>query len=123
MGGYCNNTTFGVIGPEVPPEIFSSCSSEVRLDCSEPQLHHWGSADAPKGLFGFSESCDVFLGWRFNSRKGLQPPWDRTRVGSGETVGILVNMDERSMRMFRKGEQVIQIDGLPEVVYPVATPF
>merc|ERR1719230_85509 len=62
--GACNNLSFGVVGPDVPPEIYSNKSSLVRLDHTEPQLHHLGSETGATGLFGISEVLDIYRGRR-----------------------------------------------------------
>merc|ERR1711865_863386 len=93
--GYCNNISFGVVAADVPPEVFSNSSTETLLDESEPQLHHWGddptSGGEMKGLFGVSEYLDVYRGFR--TEDDCRTTQRSDSITSGESVGVLVNMD------------------------------
>merc|ERR1712151_1131304 len=97
----------GVVGANVPPNVYSEAGD------SEPGLHYYkaDAGAAANGLWGVSETGGTFQGYKVGPSSGVEGmSYNRGKmVKTGEAVGILVNMDLRSMQIFRFGELVVEI--------------
>ena len=94
-----------------------ACRNNGRSQSDLPQ------SDRNQGFWGVSDGGSIFLGDHFGGRvgQGHEPP----RVyGSGDCVGMLVDMDAHTLTIHRNGVPIpgLLISGLPDEVYVAAMP-
>merc|ERR1712113_460410 len=118
--GYCNNVTLGVICDRVKESVYHQMDHS-----SEPALHYMLPGKNPDGgWWGMTESGNAYKDGERTRNGNYRYRGHQSIIRHGEPVGLLINRDEHSMRIFANAQPVMQIDGLPDgLLWPVTSPF
>lgn len=109
----CNkNVVFGVISGDVKPSVYHGRSPDGASALLSQAMNQDG------GWWGITGACHAF-------RNGKQVLGLGQCLDDREPVGLLVNRDECSMIILRKGKPLLEMGGLPLTadLWPVACPY